>query len=427
MKIPKWEQLDYRIRRGLEKIGYKGFLPTDKNTLRQLVSKLIREEYIEFTLEFLAQIGMFEELGEVVLENRRCCGKISDGIYDRTVFAKIAELYRQAGKLQVAALLFMSVGNVAEVKLCLDKAPKMLKSIQPKSPWDVLEGHGFSEAEAEEIVGCLYFYPYPESIRNILFKIDLGYIKRTPENLWRRNITEGLGLTWITELPMYHTHSAEAVKEIEDKRNYLHNLVVKFSENELVREDLWLPQLLLHTSTGSGMRADHVCFSYGAYELAIQWALGYLQLDLDWFDSVEHGKFAWASEVQENVSLYFEFAGDYNSAISWCEGHKFGHPRNLARLSFMAGDIVEAAKQLERSKSDFGGFYYGNELQVSSMLSGIIKKTEENLCCRTCGAELKKHWKLCPECQTPVDLRCKCGQRIESHWTLWPACGAKLA
>jgi len=294
----------------------------------------------------------------------------------------------------------------------------MLKSAQPKSPWVVLEEQGFSESDAEEIIKCLYFFPCPKPIREVFYK-------RSPENKsqWEQKIKEGLGLEWLSKY-LY-----------DEEIQRLQKLVVEFSEpepsperpfvpGEWQREEP-LPNLLLMTGGSKNIRADTVCFAFGKYELAIQWAIGYLQLDLGWFDSVEHMGFTQHQDVEKDVAMYFEFAGDYTSAISWREEHNLGSPRDLARLKFLVGDMVEAERLLRRPPSEFGAYYHGNELRVASKLSEIGKTGEETMCCRSCGAVLKRHWKLCPECQIPVDPRCKCGERIESHWPTCPACGAK--
>ena len=319
----------------------------------------------------------------------------------------------------------MSVDKVAESRRCLEAAPKILKSAQPKSPWAVLEEHGVPEVEVEELIKCPYG-PCPEFIRELFFGTAFGRITRIHEDLWRPKVKNGLGLSWIVNMSSYRNRVCSDVKETEDRANYLHKLVARFSESEPMCGGPWLPHLLLHTSTRGGIRADHVCFCDGAYELAIQWALGYLQLDLGWFDSMDRLKFAEPSEVREEIAECFEFAGDYHSAISWRENHNVGSPRDLARLNFLIGNLIEATEQLQRPKSDFGGHDCGNEPSVAKMLSRIKPADEAAFPCRKCGAVLMRHWKLCPECCTPAVLTCKCGEKIESHWTVCPTCGTKL-
>jgi hypothetical protein len=417
MKIPKWEELDYSIRRCLEKIGYEGFLPTDEDTLRKIVPQLIEYEYVGPTLELLTQVGMFEALGDVVLENRRCCGKISDGIYDETVFAQIGELYRQAGKLQVAGLLFMSVSKVAEAKRCLEAASKMLTSAQPKSPWDVLEQNGLPQSEAKKIIQLLYSYPCPEVLSDVFWE-------RSPKSEWKLKVSEGPRLKWITKLPRHESHEAKDMKVLEKKIHYLHKLVVEFSENDAVSGDFWLPRLLLHTSSyWAGVRADHVCFSYGAYELAIQWALGYLQLDLDWFDSVEQGKFAWRSEVREDAACYFEFAGDYTSGITWCEEHNLEEPGRLARLRLLSGDIAGAAGEMQRAG------YSAEKVEplMRRVMSERGKRDDSALRCPACGVEVRNGNNFCSDCGQPIGKKCPdCGEEIRHGKKFCGKCGAKL-
>jgi len=51
---------------------------------------------------------------------------------------------------------------------------------------------------------------------------------------------------------------------------------------------------------------------------------------------------------------------------------------------------------------------------------------ETQLKCRNCGAPLKPHWKMCPECDESYSQpkKCQtCGEELEERWYKCPACG----
>jgi formylglycine-generating enzyme required for sulfatase activity len=60
--------------------------------------------------------------------------------------------------------------------------------------------------------------------------------------------------------------------------------------------------------------------------------------------------------------------------------------------------------------------------------ASIRSQPDEKPICRQCGEPLRKNWKICPVCETPVAaLKCpQCGQMVKRHWTLCPQCNARL-
>lgn len=53
---------------------------------------------------------------------------------------------------------------------------------------------------------------------------------------------------------------------------------------------------------------------------------------------------------------------------------------------------------------------------------------EEEAECQVCGATVQVQWAYCPECQSPVQLRCvECERPLETHWKACPFCGVEVA
>lgn len=46
--------------------------------------------------------------------------------------------------------------------------------------------------------------------------------------------------------------------------------------------------------------------------------------------------------------------------------------------------------------------------------------------CPSCEKPVEPKWKLCPYCETKLELRCWCGLAVRSDWRRCPECGISL-
>ena len=427
MATPKWEDLTLYVKNILIEMGYGekgrgGFIPADNDTVRLVVESLMRHWYgPRESMLFLHRIGKLEELGELVVQKPGPCFKISDGMYSEDRAEALAKSYKGVGKVRVAGLLFMSIGKVRESKDCFDAASSMIRSADPRSPWDMLSQSDVHESVIESIIGELYNErnsqddpPCPAPLREL-------FQQRRPESQWRQTIHSGLGIDWLKKWPRFTLYD-DRLAHVRSLRE----LVVGFSEtgassfavdHDMAEYgDYWLPEIL---KTGHDVRADTICFLCGNYELAIQWALAFLELDLGWFDSVERGGFTDQSILLSDIALYLEMAGDYHTALRWFREHKLTGPRTLARLKLLAGDLSGAREELRAM-----GFSVSEQICTAKKASDISGSERASLKCANCGSNLEDNWKVCPVCSTSVVTTCECGQELEKHWKVCPICGA---